>query len=186
MHGYVLYTVFLQTWFIGEVGQDTGGLTRELWSELSQCLLKLCEGQAAKLIFRRDPERVIVNMPGKCRHCSIIVRFIVFKTGEFRRIGLLVGMALIQGGSGFPYFSPAVYSYICGHDVNTIDISVDEVVNADLRAALNKVHMCDFFMNSRSLMSIFYTAKANKLGRFGSKAFFSYINCKKEMEYLRD
>ena len=49
-------------------------------------------------------------------------------------------MSLVNGGSGFPYFAPAVYSYLSGQDVCSIVATVDEVPNAELKDVLVKVH----------------------------------------------
>ena len=42
----VLHTLslLLQTWFVVEVGCDTGGVTRELWRLLAQDIMGLCDG----------------------------------------------------------------------------------------------------------------------------------------------
>ena len=52
----------MQTWFIGEAGRDTGGVTRELWRLLSHDVMRLCEGQPSKLVFRHDSDRVLVSI----------------------------------------------------------------------------------------------------------------------------
>ena len=65
--------------------------------------------------------------------------FLFVKSGDFKRIGILVGMSLVNGGSGFPYFAPALYSYISGQEVQSIVITVDEVPNAELHSVLVKV-----------------------------------------------
>ena len=51
-----------QTWFIGEVGSDTGGLTRELWRLLGIDVMCLCEGQPNMLVLRHDSDRVVVGV----------------------------------------------------------------------------------------------------------------------------
>lgn len=48
-------------------------------------------------------------------------------------------MSLLNGGSGYPYFAPAIYSYISGEDVCDIISTVEEVPNAELKAVLLKV-----------------------------------------------
>ena len=71
------------------------------------------------------------------KHFSFFV-----KSGDFKRIGILVGMSLVNGGSGFPYFAPALYSYISGQEVQSIVVTVGEVPNAELHSVLVKVIMC--------------------------------------------
>lgn len=52
---------------------------------------------------------------------------------------MLIGMSLIQGGSGYPFFAPAVYDYICGQDVCNIVPTIDEIPDAQLKTALVEV-----------------------------------------------
>lgn len=62
--------------------------------------------------------------------------YIFSKSGEFKRIGILVRMSFLNGGSGYPYFAPAIYSYISGQDVCDIVTTVEEVPNDELKAVL--------------------------------------------------
>ena len=59
--------------------------------------------------------------------------------GFFKKIGILVGMSIIQGGSGYPFFSPSVYEYICGKELDTIRPALEEVPNLSLQAMLSQV-----------------------------------------------
>ena len=52
--------ILLQTWFIGECGSDTGGVTHELWRLFGNSVMGLCEGQANTLVFRQDSGKVSV------------------------------------------------------------------------------------------------------------------------------
>ena len=61
------------------------------------------------------------------------------KSGDFRRIGNLVGMSLVNGGSGFPCFAPAMFDYICGKPISSIAIPIDEIPDVQLQQALKKV-----------------------------------------------
>ena len=58
----VLHTLslLLQTWFVGEVGCDTGGVTRELWRLLAQDIMGLCDGVEGNLVFRHDSAKIQV------------------------------------------------------------------------------------------------------------------------------
>lgn len=51
-----------QTWFIGEMGRDTGGITRELWKLFGESLERLCIGEENMLVFRPDSNKVIVRV----------------------------------------------------------------------------------------------------------------------------
>ena len=52
---------------------------------------------------------------------------------------MLTGMSLIQGGSGYPFFAPSVYDYICGQDVCSIVPTIDEILDPELKTALVEV-----------------------------------------------
>ena len=64
----IFYLYFIQTWFIGEAGRDTGGVTRELWRLLSHDVMRLCEGQLSKLVFRHDSDRVLETIDEELIH----------------------------------------------------------------------------------------------------------------------
>lgn len=44
----------LTTWFVGEEGRDTGGLTRELWRLFGRDVQGLCDGSPKNKIIRHD------------------------------------------------------------------------------------------------------------------------------------
>ena len=57
----------------------------------------------------------------------------------YTRIGILVGMSIVQGGSGYQFFAPSVYEYICGKDICELSPSVDEIPDYDVRQCVLKV-----------------------------------------------
>ena len=52
-----------------------------------------------------------------------------------KRIGNLVGMSIVQGGSGFPFFAPSMNDDICGTNVCNIAPTV-EVPDTEVKAVL--------------------------------------------------
>ena len=53
----------MKTYFTGEAGQDTGGLTRELWQLFGKHLKQsLCEGKDNCLVFRHDAQKLKVSI----------------------------------------------------------------------------------------------------------------------------
>lgn len=48
------------TWFVGEAGKDTGGLTRELWRLFAKEVESLCDGHPTRKIFRHDAAKLQV------------------------------------------------------------------------------------------------------------------------------
>ena len=51
----------VKTWFVGEEGEDTGGLTRELWRLFGKEIQSLCEGKENILVPRHDATKLQVN-----------------------------------------------------------------------------------------------------------------------------
>lgn len=50
------------TYFVGEYGEDAGGLTRELWRLFAkEVKAKLCEGKRNLLVLRHDSEKLMVT-----------------------------------------------------------------------------------------------------------------------------
>ena len=47
-------------------------------------------------------------------HCFLVRRV--------QKIGILTGMSLVNGGSWFSFFAPAMYRYVCGKDISSIEI----------------------------------------------------------------
>ena len=62
-----------------------------------------------------------------------------FQNGDFKPIGVLVGMSFIHGGSGYPFFAPSLYKYVCGQNVCTISPLIEEVPEQELRTTLSEV-----------------------------------------------
>lgn len=48
-------------------------------------------------------------------------------------------MSFLQGGSGYPFFAPSFYKYVCGDDVCNIIPSTDEVPDYELKEVLLEV-----------------------------------------------
>ena len=69
-----------------------------------------------------------------------------FQKGDFTRIGILVGMSFIHGGSGYPFFAPSLYKYVCGESVCSISPSVAEVPDHELRTALVEVYISTIYV----------------------------------------
>ena len=59
--------------------------------------------------------------------------------GDFKCIIVLVGMSLVQGGSGLPFFAPSLYDYISGKDVCKIQPIIEEIPDASLRTIVTEV-----------------------------------------------
>ena len=45
---------------MGELGKDTGGVTREMWRLFGNDIKSLCDGQNDKFVFRHDSSKVQV------------------------------------------------------------------------------------------------------------------------------
>ena len=65
--------------------------------------------------------------------------YLLMQDGLYKRIGVLVGMSLVQGGSGYPFFAPAVYDYLTGKDVCSISPGINEIPDFDVINCIEKV-----------------------------------------------
>ena len=50
----------IKTWFVGEEGSDTGGLTQEMWRLFGRDLQYVCEGKEGCLLFKHDAAKLQV------------------------------------------------------------------------------------------------------------------------------
>lgn len=50
-----------------------------------------------------------------------------------------MAMGLVQGSSGFPFFSPPAYEYLCGKDVLSITVTLQDVPLYEVRELLDQV-----------------------------------------------
>ena len=64
--------------------------------------------------------------------------------GKYFKVGQLMAMAIVQGGSGFPFFAPSVYKYLCGSRLEEICVEVDEVPNIEVKQLLHQVSMIKY------------------------------------------
>ena len=48
-------------------------------------------------------------------------------------------MSIVQGGSGFPFLAPPVYSYLSTGKCNNIDWQLEDVPDPTLKFAVEKV-----------------------------------------------
>ena len=103
--------------------------------------MDMCEGQPPKsLVFRHNSELVSVS-ESLCNFCTYILIYnTLIQNGDFKCLGILVGMSFLNGGSGYPFFAPSLYHYVCGKDVCNITPLIDEVPDHDLRTVLLKQH----------------------------------------------
>ena len=51
-----------------------------------------------------------------------------------------MAVSVLQDGSGFPYFALPVYQYVCGADIATIDVQVEDVPNIEVKALIEEVY----------------------------------------------
>ena len=55
---------------------------------------------------------------------------------------MLVGMSLVQGGSGLSFFAPSLFEYVSGRDVCNISPSIEEIPDVELQTTLGQVCVC--------------------------------------------
>ena len=64
--------------------------------------------------------------------------------GKYFKVEQLMAMAIVQGGSGLPFFAPSVYKYLCGSRLEEICVEVDEVPNIEVKQLLHQVSMIKY------------------------------------------
>ena len=52
---------------------------------------------------------------------------------------MLIGISLVQGGSGFPFFAPSTFSYLCGRDIRAVTVGQDEIPDIEIDIVLDEV-----------------------------------------------
>lgn len=50
-----------------------------------------------------------------------------------------MGSSIAQGGSGYPFLAPCVFSYIAGEDLGDIKVAREEIPAFDVTSALERV-----------------------------------------------
>ena len=64
--------------------------------------------------------------------------FVPSKAKKFFHVGVMIAMSLTQGGSGFQFISEAMYDYLCGKEITSINVTIDDVGNSEIRNLINK------------------------------------------------
>ena len=72
---------------------------------------------------------------------------------KFYHVGKLMAMAIVQGGSGFPFFASSVYAYLCGSPLAAIKVPTGclRVCTLCVRARAGKILM----LSSRCVSFVF-------------------------------
>ncbi|CAI8002291.1 hypothetical protein GBAR_LOCUS3366 [Geodia barretti] len=79
----------------------------------------LLEGKKNRMVVRHDASKL--------------------QEGIFRKVGMLIGISLVQGGSGFPFFAPSTFSYLCGRDIRAVTVGQDEIPDIEIDIVLDEV-----------------------------------------------
>ena len=48
-------------------------------------------------------------------------------------------MSFAQDGGGFPFFHQSIFDYLCGKELQSIDVNMDIISDCDLHALLTRV-----------------------------------------------
>ena len=70
----------------------------------------------------------------------------VLQSGKFKAVGELMAVSIVQGGSGFPFFSECMFKYLCGADIRSIRISLCEVPHYSVKTLLEKVQVYSAYL----------------------------------------
>ena len=51
-----------------------------------------------------------------------------------------MAMTIVNCGSGYLFFAPSVYAYLCGSPLDTLEIGDDEIPNYETKKMIEKVY----------------------------------------------
>ena len=75
---------------------------------------------------------------------AVLLLCLTMQTKKFYNVGHLMARSLVQGGSGLPFFAPPMYQYICGVEMSSIAVSMQDVPNLEALNLLEKISVHDF------------------------------------------
>ena len=111
----------------GSSAIDTGGVLRQVYTKVFSAI---ADGRNGLTLFRGEPRRKVPVFSNE--HVL---------TGMFEVLGKVIAHSLIQGGPGFPYLAPVIYSYISTGDLQiaSMKVSVLDIKNQTLSVIIDKV-----------------------------------------------
>lgn len=111
----------------GKIAIDTGGVLRQIYSDVFN---SLAESKGGLVLFKGDTTRKVPVFS----NTHVL-------TGIFEIMGKLIAHSLIQGGPGFPYLAPIIYSYLSSGDLQTaiLKASSMDVMGQQLYIYIDKV-----------------------------------------------
>ena len=111
----------------GKIAIDSGGVLRQIYTDV---FIALAESKYGLVLFKGDATRKVPVFSN-----SHVL------TGIFEIIGRLIAHSLIQGGPGFPYLAPIIYSYLSSGDLQTavLKASYMDVIGQPLHIYIDKV-----------------------------------------------
>ena len=83
--------------YMGQSAVDTGGVVKQFYTQLLSAV--------SKQFFQG------------ANYCTPIYSSDVVAAGVMKLVGVMIVHSILQGGPGFPIFSPAVYNYLCTGDL---------------------------------------------------------------------
>lgn len=75
-----------------------------------------------------------------CMHMKCMHSLFVQQDSLFFKVGILIGCSLVNGGSGYPFFTSPMYQYIVGTPLQNVTASADHVPSLDAKDFLTKVY----------------------------------------------
>lgn len=119
---------------MGEQGTDGGGLTREFFTLVTRHCSRYMESTGC---FKHNSLALQVIM------CEVQINnrmiWFPFQDGVFTKLGQLMAMALVHGGSAVEILSRSVFNFLSGMKPFDIIVDIDEIPEADVRDVLSKV-----------------------------------------------
>ncbi|XP_028400610.1 G2/M phase-specific E3 ubiquitin-protein ligase-like [Dendronephthya gigantea] len=119
--------------FENEPAIDGGGPRREYFTLLLNCLVspsnfvRLFEGSEARLLPMHNTDALRASL--------------------YKVAGRIIATSIFNGGPGFPFLSPAIYSYLISGLSQDIDIVKEDIADIDIRDIVTQIDSLDNFEN---------------------------------------
>ena len=104
--------------YSGQPAADTGGVIRQFYTQLLEVI--------ADTFFQGDTYRSPVY------NCDLVA------SGVMKLVGAIIVHSVLQGGPGFPIFSPGVYNYLAKGKLNNFEV-MEAITIKDMEHFITKV-----------------------------------------------
>ena len=104
--------------------------------------LQVCSYLAYFSIIHVHASALVAESEVICDYSYNAITFIFTKQkSDFKNLGILIGMSIVQGGPGLPMLHPAVYQYMTTGKYLDVNMSVKGIPDAGVRILIDQVFL---------------------------------------------